>query len=392
MKHLDQELGERPERSTKQAGLRRERWVVLGVVGVLLGAVAVPQTFVRRGKNAPAQKPPPPQPTEAWEFRGVSLQLHAYDAGVPFEKYLDEIAKTGANAVSFSLAAYQENCASSSLFIEMRKSPSPRRLEGLIRRAHGHGMKVLLMPIILLENPGTGEWRGKIKPQQPEAWWEDYENYILFYAKIAERTGTEVLVIGSELVSLTDEVDHWRGLIRKVRKVYSGRITYSSNWDHYFNVIWWRDLDMIGMTSYYDLVGEDKPTLEVLRNAWKPIKKDILALQRKFDRPILFTEVGWPSQVGCAKQPWNYYGSTTPDPAAQATCFKAFFDTWAGEKAVAGVLVWEWRNHEGVTGGPKDTSYFPGGKPAMEVIRERFLSRGRPAGDNPTTTRQQTPP
>ncbi len=231
------------------------------------------------------------------------------------------------------------------------------------------------MPIVLLENPGSGEWRGKIKPTQPDAWWEDYENFVLFYAKIAEQTQAEMFVIGSELVGQTGEVKRWRQLIGKVRKAYSGRISYSANWDHYHNIEWWGDLDVVGMTSYYDLVGEKEPSLEVLLDAWKPIKKNVLTWQRKFNRPILFTEVGWPNQRGCAKEPWNYYGSEQPDPVTQANCFEAFFRTWQGESNVAGVLIWEWRNYEGQAGGPDDVSYFPGGKPAMSVIREFF---GRP--------------
>jgi len=266
-----------------------------------------------------------------------------------------------------------------SIFIEARKTPPNARMKKLVRHARNRGLRVVLMPILLLENPGESEWRGKISPREPDKWWQDYENFILFYAKIAEKTKAEVFVVGSELVSLTGEVKRWRRLIGKVRNVYSGRLSYSANWDHYFNITWWDDLDIVGMTSYYDLVGENKPTLDVLLKAWRPIKEEILAWQRKFNRPILFTEVGWPNQEGCAKYPWNYYHNPDkPDPATQAKCFEAFFRTWENEKVLAGVLVWEWRNHEGMKGGPADTSYFPEGKPAMQAIRKYFTSPGAP--------------
>jgi hypothetical protein len=386
MKDLDEELTKRPDRRAKEATLRKERWAVLGVVVLLLGAVAAPQAFLRHAQTKSDALPNdglPLKPSQADEFRGIALQLRSGDPEVPFEKYLQEIATTGANTVCLSPGGYQENAASSSLFIEQRKVPPPQRVEGLIRLAHKLGLRVVVMPMVLLENAGTGEWRGVIRPRQPDKWWEDYENFILYYAKIAEKAKAEVFIIGSELVSQSEEVDRWRRLIRKVRKVYSGRISYSANWDHYNKIRWWGDVDIIGMTTYYDLVGEKSPTLEVLLNAWKPIKKDILSWQRRFNRPIIFTEVGWPNQEGCAKAPWNYYGSTKPDPTAQANCFEAFFRTWQGEKAVAGVLVWEWRNYPGQTGGPTDTSYFPGGKPAMQVIR-RFLSA--PGASLRTTT------
>jgi hypothetical protein len=232
------------------------------------------------------------------------------------------------------------------------------------------------MPIMLLENPRGGEWRGKIDPPKPDDWWEDYENFILFYARIAEQGGAEMLMVGSELVYLEDKTDRWRRLIRKVRKAYKGKLSYSANRDHYEDIEWWRDLDVVGMTVYYDLVGDKKPSLEVLLKAWKPIKRKVLAWREKIGLPIVFTEVGWPSQVGCAKEPWNYYGSDKPDPKTQDLCFQAFFDTWVGEPNVAGVLIWEWRNLESQAGGLEDTSYVPIGKPAMKTIQKYFRAPG----------------
>jgi len=362
-----------------QGNSRWDRWLVMGVIVLLLGAVAVPQAFRRHGgtNSTPANAASPAfrhKPSAAGEFRGLTLQLHSSDPKIPFERYVEEIARTGANAICLSLAAYQENCSSSSLFLEYRKVPTDERLRKLIRLARRLGLRVILMPIVLLENPRAGEWRGKIDPPRLDDWWEDYENIILRYARIAEETQAEMLMIGSELVLMEKYTDRWRSLIRKVRRAYRGKLSYSANWDHYKDIQWWRDLDLVGMTVYYDLVGEKKPTLEVLLDAWRPIKKEILAWREKIGRPIVFTEVGWPSQVGCAKEPWNYYASTTPDPVTQDLCFKAFFKTWAGEKHVAGVLIWEWRNHPGQTGGLKDISYIPIGKPAMKTIQEYFRS------------------
>ncbi|MCD6377565.1 MAG: hypothetical protein J7L99_01800 [Planctomycetes bacterium] len=369
----------------RQEELRRERLTILAVVVLLLSAAAVPQVFKNKRQHYPALSPTT-QPAPMAELRGMTLQLHSYWEGIPFEQYVREIAQSGANTICLSIAAYQENCSSSSLFIEYRKVPSLSRLERLIRLAHKMGLRVVLMPIVLLEDPGPGEWRGKIIPLKPEHWWEDYENYILFYAQLAQKTNVEVLIIGSELVSLEDETQHWRTLIRKVRNVYKGKLSYSASWDHYEQIEWWKDLDIIGMTVYYDLVGNKKPTLDVLLEAWKPIKKHILEWRRKIGKPIMFTEVGWPNQVGCAKEPWNYYvNPDKPDPIGQANCFEAFFRTWHNVPEVAGILIWEWRNHPSQTGGPNDTSYIPIGKPAMKVI-QRYFAAGR--GKSEGTSKQ----
>ncbi|HUS46791.1 MAG TPA: hypothetical protein VM098_01635, partial [Phycisphaerae bacterium] len=103
------------------------------------------------------------------------------------------------------------------------------------------------------------------------------------------------------------------------------------------------------------------------------------------NRPILFTEVGWPNQKTCAQYPWDYYRSPDkPDPTAQANCFEAFFQTWVGQKATAGFLVWEWRHHPDQKMDEKDPSYVPVGKPAMKVISKYLNGPTRLADANGT--------
>ncbi len=386
------------DKPIRRSNIRRERWAIFGVVVLLLGAVAAPQAF-RKGKYPSLPDDGPPiKPSRAGELRGMTLQVQSYWEGNPFEKYVDEIAETGANTICLTLAAFQENASSNSLFIEYRKVPSVKRLKGLINLAHKRGLRVVLMPMVLLEKPRSREWRGKINPPDLNYWWKHYENYILFYAQVAAETKTEVFIIGSELNDLEGQTRLWIQLIKKVRGVYKrnaykGQLSYSANWDHYEHVDWWGHLDLIGMTVYYDLVGKKKPTLNVMMKSWKPIKKKILAWQRRVSAsvkkpmPILFTEVGWPNQVGCAREPWNYYvNDDKPDPVTQDNCFKAFFKTWKGEKSVAGVLIWEWRNHPEQVGGMEDTSYVPTGKPAMKTIREYFGSPGALPRTMPATT------
>lgn len=355
------------------------RWIIPTALVLLVGAAVLPLAMNYAVSKTPAGGGgvgawKPMNMAQSGEFRGFTVQLSG-DTSTPFEKYVDEIAQTGANTIMLSVAALQENCASSSIFIDQRKVPTPERLEGLIRRAKGKGMKVILMPIVLLENPGTGEWRGKNEPRDRDRWWSQYDDFILLYAKVAQRCGADVFMVGSELISLEYETPRWKDLIRKVRSEFSGRLSYSANWDHYEKIEFWRDLDIVSMTSYYDLVGDKKPSLDALVDSWTKVKGDILDWQGKIGMPVMFTELGYPSQVGCAKEPWNYYASTKSDPDTQAMCFEAFFKVWRDEPAVAGVLVWEWRNYEDAAYKPdQDTGYRVDGKPAMKYVQDFFAS------------------
>ncbi len=149
------------------------------------------------------------------------------------------------------------------------------------------------------------------------------------------------------------------------------------------------------MTTYHKLSDSVNPPLEEMVEAWKPIKKDILAWQAKVGKPILFTEVGWPSQEGCSIEPWNYYRQdvgTKTGLEEQAKCYKSFIAAWDGEikraDALAGVIWWEWTSYGG---GPTCNNYTPKGKPAEKVLREWFKSNGvhaaeksAPAASQPT--------
>jgi len=346
------------------------------VLAICLGALAVflgIQAFRGGGSQPAVTKAAGVKFSGAGEFRGASLQLHNGDPNHPWEQYVDEMAAAGANTVCLVVAGYQENCSSTSIFVDLRKTPTDGRVKSVIDHAHARGLRVVLMPIVLLENPREGEWRGKIAPTNWTDWWEDYENYVMHYAWLAEEAGTEMFVVGSELVSTEADTEKWRDLIARVRNAYHGRVSYSANWDHYEQVAFWDDLDVIGMTTYHELGGENPTVAEVVEH-WRPIKKKILDWQRGVNRPLLFTEVGWPNQVTCAKYPWDYYRSMdSPDPAAQANCFEAFFRTWAPEPAVTGYLIWEWRSYPGQDIDPQtDTSYVPCGKPAIDVITRYF--------------------
>ena len=369
------------------------RPLVFAVIALAAGAV-VALSFLR-----PTKAPAEPVggsggrsavcPQMDGQIRGICMQLSDGCDLQPYDKFINEAADTGANAILFSLSGYQENCGSSSIFVDARMTPPERRLHELVKVAHDRGMKVILMPIVLLENGRKDEWRGTIDPEKDhnswDDWWEDYTNYILRYAGIGRAAKVDMLMVGSELVSTEGQTERWERLIHRVREQFPGLLSYSANWDHYKNIAWWDKLDVVGMTTYYTLSTSEKPTYEELKSSWTKIHKDLVEWQAKIGKPLLFTEVGFPNQKTCAKEPWNYYGAPkSPDPELQKMCFQSFFEVWSCEPALGGYLVWEWRGDDRwVTDPDSDTSYCPREKPAMKVIEADFA---RPNGPGARTT------
>ncbi len=313
-------------------------------------------------------------------FRGMTMQISYTASGIePYLKQIDEIADLGANTVGISAAGYQEHAGSSGIMIDVRKCPTPEQFSKLIKRAKDRGMKVVLMPVLLMSNPRGTEWRGVIQPPDWDEWFSSYLEFIKYFAKIGLDNDAEALVVGAELVSTESFRSRWIKVINEVRRIYHGKLLYSANWDHYRQVSFWDKLDMIGMTTYHKLADTENPSVDVLLASWAKIKKDILGWQRKIGKPILFTEVGWCSQPGASIEAWNYYRhqeSSEKGLEEQKRCYEAFIQTWRDEKAMAGAMWWEWT----VDGsGPKDYMYTPKGKPAEQVLRA-WYNEGKTVG------------
>ncbi|GMU20951.1 MAG: hypothetical protein AMXMBFR13_10470 [Phycisphaerae bacterium] len=367
--------------------------VVVWWAGIGQGGAGVPVPPVGEVDKAPldaspvstAIVPPPlrprPLPPEGTPYHGLAWQIHGSQGVVDQARLmLGQIAALGADTVLISNPGYQEHAGSESFKLDPAVTPSKEQWKEIFKVAHANGLRVMLMPIILLSNPRGTEWRGVINPPNWDDWFEQYTRFITHFAKLAAENNVEVLSVGSELVSTEKYTDRWRQVIREVRKVFPGKLTYSANWDHYKVVQYWDDLDLIGMTSYYKLASEANPELEAIMEEWAPIKRNILRWQAQYDKPLLFTEVGWCSQEGASIEPWNYYykqEATVRGHEEQRRCYRAFMDTWKNIPQVGGIIWWEWTN---TTGGTEDFNYTPKGKPAERELREWFESvAARPA-------------
>lgn len=339
------------------------------------GGIDLNATASEMAQPVPISPRPASLPSPDGPYHGISWQIHhSANAVEEARLLLPQIRELGADTVLISNPGYQEHAGSESFKLDPAVSPSKDQWREIFQIAHENHLRVVLMPIILLSNPRGTEWRGVINPPSWDDWFEQYTQFIVYFARLAAENHVEVLSVGSELVSTERYTDRWRKVIREVRKHFPGKLTYSANWDHYKVVEYWDELDLVGMTSYYKLSPAPNPTLETLITQWAPIKRGILRWQKKVGKPLLFTEVGWCSQEGTSIEPWNYYYSQVATPAGleeQRRCYRAFMDTWKDTPEVGGVIWWEWNN---TPGGPEDYNYTPRNKPAEKELRAWFQS------------------
>jgi len=332
----------------------------------VLGCVIFPSQS--NGKSPPFENAATHAPLTGLPYKGIALQIQRVDWIDEYKKSIDEIAAVGADTIEFVVDARQENGTSSRIYLDMRMTPTPDKLMELMKYAKDKKLRVILMPIVLLDLPINNDWRGTIKPLDWEEWFNSYRDMITQFAYCAEETHADVLVVGSELVSTQDKVHQWTQTINTVRKIFKGQLTYSSNWDNYMQVPFWNQLDLISMNSYWKLGnGKDATVAEIMRN-WKDIQRDVLAFTQKQNKPLMFTEAGWCSRENAASDPWDYTKDDLPvDLELQKRHYEGFFQSWYGNPGLGGFMIWNWEPGDG---GPNDQRYTPEKKPAEKVLRE----------------------
>jgi len=248
--------------------------------------------------------------------------------------------------------------------------------------AHAEGFKVFLKPHIWLSSPSDGKWRSDIFPTSETNWklWQKkYREFILIYAKIAQESQVEMFCVGTELSRLTvEKPEFWQELITEVRSVYAGKITYAANWhDEFEKITFWNELDYIGIQAYFPLVDNEFPTVKEISKGWKKYFPMMESIHEKYNREILFTEMGYKSTADSAIDPWAWidYGDKqdkTLSYETQANCYEAFFKTVWKKNWFAGVHIWQMRSDYREHGGKEHLDFTPQGKVALEVIGAGF--------------------
>ncbi len=216
--------------------------------------------------------------------------------------------------------------------------------------------------------------------ESEEEWlqWESrYEKFILHYAKISEQYQLSHYVIGNEYyLSTTKRPEFWRSLIRKVRAVYSGKITYGANWDkEYREIKFWDELDYIGIQAYFPLSDINYPTYEDVRDGWNTHLLAIDSISKAFDKKVIFTELGYKSTPDAAKYPWGWenFSENIFQPISnrtQAYCYEAFFEKIWIQEWMGGVMIWQWQTSD--RDNDNNHNFTPEGKPAFNELAKGF--------------------
>ena len=261
-----------------------------------------------KAAQAEIEKPlPSPGALTAQEFqKGVVYTSWGREelGSAASDKMLEYLSNLGVRHLAIMVVWFQDTNEEKAVYADPKDTPEDSALIHAINKAHSLGMKVMLKPHVDIK---TGQARIDIIPSTE--WFASYKDYLLHYAKLASQYNVESFSIGTELVNTTTPnwQPSWEGIITDIRGVFPGLLIYDANWDEYEAVGFWDKLDFVGMDAYFPLTGKKNPTKEELTSAWKGHFDTIgrWLNDKKINKPVIFTEVGYCSADGTNIQPWN---------------------------------------------------------------------------------------
>jgi hypothetical protein len=373
------------------------------------------------------------------------------------ELWTSALKNQGMNSVSVTTYADQGAWDSDSIFFESEDRQALLQIQSA-KRAGMNVVFIPRVRLVVNEAHNRFTWHGMIMPadeRQLESWFRKYSKFILSWAKECEKQGVEVFAIGSELTELTSTtpilefsplhsfylqaprienatpddsqskhrawaaaltfegvgdtttrvqlinqrnqklLSLWKGLIKDVRAVFKGHITYAANFDAFTTVSFWNDLDLVGINAYFELRNAATLTTErdalavVLVDGWTAALKAIEGFLKAADikQQVLFTEIGYTRRVGSTVYPWDHEGIRLPqspllDSNERVLAVRALSEALKANKIqfLRGLLYWrlstmererEYEPYLAVLGSKEDRDLFKG---LREVAKRRLPS------------------
>ncbi len=314
----------------------------------------------------------------AQEIEGVNV-MPAYQS--VDESYTKPILDINANWIS--LVIYQYGKYDTKYYPEFGYETKDQKwgetmegIEEMIVNAKKNNLKVMLKPSVWFPSYG---WPGDFLLENEAEWliWEQqFNKYIVCLAELAEKHSVELFCIATEMKKTLElRPKFWTNLIKDVRAVYAGKLTYAANWDNFDKVKFWDKLDYIGIDAYFPLSQNATPDVEELKTLWKEPYKLISSYQKKIKKPVIFTEYGYRS-IDCATwQQWefeNLKNKSSANHQAQRNGYQAIFETFWGVDWFEGGFLWNWSPYDEVAGGPNNDGYTPQNKPTETYIGQWY--------------------
>ena len=318
------------------------------------------------------------------EFKGYTYGFMAKHGQYRTEegiKSQELLYQTGINWMCLAVELTQETAHSTKIEFEFGRSSSDRDIMAAIERAHKNNIKVCLKPMVDCRD---GVWRAYINFADSDfagrdiywdKWFESYGNFMKYYAELAEETGCEMLCIGCEMSGTERKEEHWRKLIAQIRQIYSGKLIYNTNHGREDEVKWFDAVDYIGTSAYFPVAKEGGASSEEMQKTWQWVREQMYKVYQKWQKKIVFIEIGCRSARGCATMPWDFTHTDLPhDEDEQANFYDSCLSVFANEDWFGGMFWWDWSTYiyDDKETASKDNDFNIHLKKAEEVVKKWY--------------------
>ena len=248
-----------------------------------------------------------------------------------------EMKSVGIEWIAVNVWWSQDNISATKIYAS-EWTDDPENLTAFFKYVHEKGMKVLFKPML---DSKDGQWRSFIVASP--AWLAEYRRHIKYCAEIAENGSVEVLSIGCEMGNwqvLTEEVIR---TINEIRQIYSGKLIYSANHDSFWYIDWWDKVDIIGLDAYFSFTLSYNPTLNKMIEVWNGFYDNLNKFQRRWNRAVLFPELGCQNRDGCNIAPNDDKYNNNTDPEEFGMFYESLFQSriWSAPW-FKGAYWWMW--------------------------------------------------
>ena len=275
------------------------------------------------------------------------------------------IRSTGCNGLILPVCAWQDHTYSTAIDSDHPDVMSAEDVRNVCDYAKSRGLRIVLKAMV---NCRDGYWRAYIRffdhpvPIEPswEAWFAAWTAHVKRVAAMAEENRADLYCIGCEMVGTDHRDAEWRALIREVREIYHGPLTYNCDKYQEDHVAWWDAVDVISSSGYYP-VSDLQKEFDRIR-----------AVAEREKKPFMFMECGCPSRNGSEQRPNDWRFGRGISPETQAAWYSAFTGMLEKYPFIRGTGWWDWSATRLYPeyAGPDDAGYCTWGKPANRILRE----------------------
>ena len=193
----------------------------------------------------------------------------------------------------------------------------------------------------------------------------------------------------------TNPTERWRNIIKEIRKVYTGKLTFSVSCNvdpvkldfpcvSADGVKFWDDLDYIGFEPYFPITTKPNPTASDIKEAFgnaldSPEITGAKQISEKYHKPIVFTEISPRSYHGSSQFQLEKPAGSQVDLEEQAAQMEGIMQAVEERPWIMGMHFWSWtllRPDENPKWELNDLNDPFNGKPAGQVLKKWYLKIG----------------